>query len=308
MIERHHDYILNIPSLPAGESILNTPLQIDNDAPFLVRGRGLHIAPPPNTRNQANVNNLLFRYKNAAGNYLAPQPIQAPADFWNAFGQGGHYRPVRPQQPYPPGGTIAVDVVNNGPDITNLQVIFRGVKLYQPGSIAAPTYPPNMTKRPPLDFTYQTGKGTATDAAIVLNPSGVGSTVTQAPLIILNDADFVLRGLQAGLWTSSGDGGLYSTYGYTELYVQLFDQQLKPYSNVPIHIDWLFGNAGGTQLPSFTALGNAAPGLIVPEIYIPRNQALYFNLQRQDAPYVPFTDDLPVRLSMAWIGSKIYAQ
>jgi hypothetical protein len=308
MIERHQDYILTLPSLPSGASALSVPLTLDFDAPFAVRGRGIHIPPPPNTRNQSGVNSLLFRYKNAAGNYLAPQAIQAPADFWNAFGQNGHYRPVWPQQPYPPGGTISVDVINNGPDITNLQVIFRGVKLFQPGSIAALTYPPDMTKRPPIDFTYQTGKGTPNDPAIVLSPSGAGSTVLQAPLRIQADADFVLRGLQAGLWTSSGDGGLYSTNGYTELYVQLFDAQLKPYSNVPIHIDWLFGNAGGSGLPTFTALGNAAPGLLVPEIYIPRNSALYFNLIRQDGPYVAFTDDLPVRLSMAWIGSKVYTQ
>ena len=65
---------------------------------------------------------------------------------------------------------------------------------------------------------------------------------------------------------------------------------------------------GRHGLPGFTALGNAAPGLVVPEIYIPRNQALYFDLQRLDAPYVAYTDDLPIRLSMAWIGSKIYAQ
>lgn len=308
MIERHQDYILTIPSLASGESIESLPLTLDFDAPFMLRGRGIHIAPPPSTRNQAGVNSLRFRYKNAAGAYLAPQVIQAPADFWNAFGQGGLYRPVRPQQPYPPGGTISVDVTNDGPDITNLQIIFRGVKLFQPGSIAAPTYPPNLMARPPIDFTYQSGKGTPDDGSIVLTPSGAGSTVIQKKLLILNDADFVLRGLQAGLWTSSGQGGTYSTFGYTELYVQLFDQQLKPYSNVPIHIDWLFGNAGGTGLPGFTALGNAAPGLVVPEIYIPRNQALYFDLQRLDAPYVAYTDDLPVRLSMAWIGSKIYAQ
>lgn len=311
MIERHHDYILNVASLPAGNSIVGYPLPIDTDAPFACRGRGLHIAPPTARRNQANVNNLRFRFKSASGADLAQIPIQTPADFALAYGQGGNYRPVYPQQVYPPGGNIIVDVYNDGPDISNLQIIFRGVKLFRDGSISNPTYPARCSAH---DFTYQTGKGTQTDAAIILNPSGDGSALYQIPLQIQADADFALRALQAGLWSAGytlpdgGGSGPYSTFGYTELFVQLFDGQLKPYSNVPIHIDWLFGNAGGTELPGFRSLGNSAPGLLVPEIYLPKNGVLYFNLFRQDGPYVATTDDLPIRLSMVWIGSKVYAQ
>ena len=301
MIERHHDYILQIPSLPSGSSALSQPIPIDTDAPFQVRARGLHIAPPTATRSQANVQNLRFRYKNAAGEYLSSIPVKTPQDFAMAFGQGGNYRPVYPQQNYPPGGSIEVDVFNDGPDITNLQVIFRGVKLFRDGAFPNPTYPPRCTAR---EFVYQTGKGTSTDAPLILATT---SELRQQMFNINSDADFVLRAGQAGSWTSSGAAGLYSTFGYTELYVQLFDANLKPYSNVPIHIDWLFGNAGGTSLPSFTALGNAAPGLFVPEIYLPKNSIMYFNLFRRDAPYVSVTDSLPVRISMAWIGSKVFA-
>jgi hypothetical protein len=300
MIERHHDYVLTIPTLASGASVLSEPIKIDTDAPFLARARGLHIAPPTGTRNQTNVQFLRFRFKNAAGEYTSQIPIQTPADFALAFGQGGHYRPIYPQQPFPPGGVIEVDVYNDGPELTNLQVIFRGVKLFKDGAIAAPGYPPECTAR---DFTYQTGKGTATDPPLVLATT---SSLIQQIFNVRSDADFVLRGGQAGLWTSSGAGGLYSPFGYTELYCQLFDANLKPYSNAPLHIDWLFGNGGGTQLPGFTALGNSAPGLFVPEIYIPKNGALYFNLIRNDAAYVGVTDALPVRISMAWIGSKIY--
>ena len=305
MIERHQDYILNVASIPAGQSIVNYPLPIETDAPFLARGRGLHIAPPPATRSQGDVFNLRFRFRNAAGEYLSSAPIQAAQDFAFAFGQNAQYRPIYPQQVYPPGGNIVVDVYNDGlDDITNLQVIFRGVKLYKDGQIPAPTYPAQCRV---MDFTYQTGKGTPTDAALILQPSGDGSELRQIPLVIQADADFVLRAGQAGLWTSSGAGGTYSTFGYTELFVQLFDGDLKPYSNAPIHIDWLFGNAGGSALPGFRALGNAAPGLFVPEIYLPKSHVLYFDLFRRDAPYVGVTDALPVRLAMAWIGSKVYA-
>ncbi len=299
MIERHQDYILEIPSLPSGKSVQSLPLPLDTDAPFLARARGLHIAPPTSTRSQANVRQLRFRYKNQAGEYLANQPVQTPADFALAFGQNGLYRPIYPQQPYPPGSVIEVDVFNDGPDITNLQVIFRGVKLFRDGALPNPTYPSQCRA---FDFTYQTGKGTPTDAALILDTT---SELRQQVLNIKSDADFVLRAGQAGLWTSSGLSGTYSTNGYTELYVRLYDQDFKAFSNVPIHIDWLFGNAGGTQLPGFTALGNSAPGLFYPEIYLPKNSTMYFDLFRRDAPYVGVTDALPVRISMAWIGSKV---
>jgi hypothetical protein len=304
MIERHQDYILSIPSLAPGASVLANPLVLDQDAPFLLRQRGIHVVPVAPGRSQVDALELSFRYKNATGDYLADAPIQTPTDFQMAFGQNGLYRPVYPQQPYPPGGVIETDLINNSGDtLTNTQLIFRGVKLFPDGSLSAPTYPRNCECR---DFTYQTGKGTNTDPAIVLNPSGNGSQLYQVPLSILNDADFVLRGLQAGNWDESGDGGLYSTAGYTELYVQLFDAQLKPYSNMPIHINWLFGNAGGqTGAGQFTALGNATPGLLFPEIYIPRNSNLYFNIQRQDAPWNSIST-LPVRIIMQWIGSKVY--
>lgn len=303
MIERHQDYILQIPSLASGASIGGEGvLVLENDAPFLCRGIGLHIAPPTATRNQTDLASCLFRFKNQAVGDLSQELIQTPAYFASAFGQNGHYRPIYPQVPYPPGGAIQCEFVNNSANtLTNLQIIFRGVKLFGDGAIPNPTYPQRCR---PLDFSYQSGKGTNQDPAIVLQTT---DSVFQRALLINGDADFVLRGFQAGNWDPTGSSGLYSTNGYTELYVQLFDANLKPYSNLPMHIDWLMGNAGGTTLPGFPQLGNAAPGLIVPEIYLPRNNALYFNLFRQDAPYVGVTDALPIRLSIAWIGSKVYA-
>jgi Putative Ig domain len=300
--ERHQDYTLIIPTIPPGESAIQIPLQLDLDAPFLLRGRGIRVTPPSTSRTQSQILTTRFRYTNAAGDYLAQQAVNTPQDFWGAYGQGGNYRPVWPQQPYPPGGVISVDVYNDGAaTMNNVQVIFRGVKLFRKGSISAPTYPSPCLAR---EFTYQTGKGSPTDGQIVLTTT---ETLRQLPLTILADADFVLRAGQAGCWTSSGDdGGTYSDFGYTELYVQLFDSDLKPYSNIPIHIDWLLGNAG-TGLASFTALGSAAPGVLFPEIYLPKSTEMYFDLIRNDAAYVAITDALPVRLSMAWIGSKIFS-
>lgn len=304
MIERHYDYGLLIPSFPSGTSILQYPLAIQTDAPFVCTGIGIHIAPPTATRSQADVQQFRFRFRNAAGDDLSQIPVQTPNYFAQAFGQNGLYRPVWPHLPYPPGGFISIDAYNDSADnLSNVMFIFRGKKLYPDGALANPTYPPKCR---PLDFTYQSGKGTPTDAALILNPSGPGSTLIQVPFVVQADADFVLRGGQAGLWTSDG-GGVYSNFGYTELYMQLFDSSLNPYSNIPMPIDWIFGNAGGTELPGFTQLGNSAPGLFVPEIYLRKQDALYFSLFRQDGPYVGVTDNLPVRISIAWIGSKIFS-
>lgn len=302
MIERHQDYILQIPSIAPGQTINPATLILDTDAPFLCRAVGLHFSPPPATRTQTDIQSCLFSFRNQAGADLTQFPIQTPQYFGLAFGQNGQYKPVWPQQPYPPGGLIQAVFTNNSADtLTNLQLIFRGVKLFADGTIPNPTYPARFR---PIDFTYQTGKGTQTDLALILATT---DTRYQLPLQINGDADFVLRAGQAGLWDSTGSGGAYSTFGYTELYIQLMDSTLKPYSNLPIHIDWLFGNGGGSDLPSFTKLGNSAPGLIVPEIYLPKNSMMYYNLYRQDAAYVGVTDALPVRVSLAWIGSKVYA-
>lgn len=304
MIERHFDYILVIPSIPAGESRLSIPLEIQTDAPFRLCGRGLRVTPPVSTRSQAQVREVRFRYTNEVGNFLAQQPIQSMADFNFAYGQSGVFKPVWPQRTYPPGATISVDVINDSATaITNLQVMFRGKKLYRDGALPNPTYPPNGRGR---DFTYQCGKGTPTDAAIVMD---VTSAIRQIPLSILADADFVLRAGQLGLSTYDGGGGLYSTIGYTELYVQLFDSDLRPYSNIPIHVDSLFGSAEGTGMTGSldTSLGNAAPGLLVPEIYLPKNSVLFFNLIRNDAAYTGVADALPVKLNIAWVGQKVYA-
>lgn len=299
MIERHQDYSVTIPSLPDGESVLSYPLPIENDAPFLARARGIYIRPNLETRAQTAVNGLRFRYKNGAGAYTAQAALQTPQDFWSAFGQNANYRPIRPQQPYAPGSTTEFDLINeSGEDLFDVQVIFRGVKLFRDGAFPNYTYPADMRA---LDFTYQTGKGTPQDPAIVLNTV---QTLLQLPLNIRNDADFVLRAGLAGNWARD-TGGVYSPIGYTNLKILLMDQNLKPYSNQPMPIDWVLGNSSGLSFPSLP--GPAAPGCFFPEIYLPKNSILFYNLYRDDTLFVAAADALPVRLAMAWIGSKVYA-
>jgi hypothetical protein len=304
MIERHQDYVLTIPSIAAGKSILSYPFQLGSDGPFILRGVGMRITPPAATRSQIDVTQAEWRFTNRAGAYVMKDPIATPQYFGNAFGQNGFFKPVYGQLSYPPLGIINVDYTNYSPrTINNLQIMFRGVTLFADGQVPNPTYPPKCS---PLDFTYQSGKGSTTDPAIILQTTDdTGQRLFQVD----GDADFVIGGAYGGQYTSTGDGGLYSTTGWTELYVQLFDANLKPYSNVPVHIDWLMGSALGTgQGGTYQFItANSAPGLFYPEIYLPKNRLLYYRLIRNDAAYTGVTDSLPVRIAISWVGRKVYA-
>lgn len=305
MVERHFDYMFVVPSIPSGGYIEGVPFQLDGDAPFSCRGLGLRITPPVDSREQTNLLSTRINWTNRTGAYLAQDAVPSIQFFAGAWGQGGRFRPVRPQQPYPPNGVIRVDLFNDsGQDLTNVQFMFRGTKLYADGIVSSYTYPQNVVRT--QDFTYQSGKDTNQDPAIILPTVGdSGRRVLQ----INGDADFVLRGGLAGLWTSSGNGGQFSTTGYTEVYAQISDNRQMPYSNVPIHVDWLFGGNLGSMSVNYTPglSGPAAPGLFVPEIYLPRNQTMYYQLTRNDAAYTGVVDNLPVRMSIAWVGTKVYA-
>lgn len=305
MVERHYDYIFTVPLIPAGGFIKGYPLKLDSDAPFQCRGIGLRITPPVATRQQTNLLSTRFNWTNRTGAYLAQDVVPSVQFFAGAWGQGGRFRPVHPQQPYQPSGVINVDLFNDsGQDLTNAQFMFRGTKLYADGIVGNPTYPQQVVRT--QQFWYQSGKGSDQDQPLILTTT---DDTGKRLLRINGDADFVLRGGLAGLYTSSGNGGAYSTTGYTELYAQIFDNRQMPYSNAPMHIDWLFGGGLGNMSVNYSGglSGPAAPGLFVPEIYLPRNNVLYYQLTRNDAAYTGVVDALPVRMSIAWIGTKVYA-
>lgn len=305
MVERFYIYNFVVPTIPAGGYLKGYPFKLEGDAPFQCRGLGLRITPPVASREQTNLWSTRYNFTNRTGAYLAQEAVPSIQFFAGAWGQGGRYRPVRPQQPYPPAGVINVDLFNDsGQELTNVQFLFAGTKFYEDGIVGNPTYPQKVVRT--QSFDYQSGKGSEGDQALILTTTDdTGKRV----LRINGDADFVLRGGTAGLWTSSGDGGLYSTTGYTELYAQIFDNRQMPYSNAPIHVDWLFGGGLGNMSVNYSGglSGPAAPGLFVPEIYLQRNNILYYQLTRNDAAYTGVVDALPVRMSIAWNGTKVYA-
>ena len=91
-------------------------------------------------------------------------------------------------------------------------------------------------------------------------------------------------------------------FEYTELSIQIRDEQRKAYSNVPIHVNDLFGE--GLPTPFGTGANDDqvlfTPGLITPEIYIPRRHNLYFDVTRNDG------EGLPVDLYFRFGGMKVF--
>jgi hypothetical protein len=113
-----------------------------------------------------------------------------------------------------------------------------------------------------------------------------------------NDADYVVRGGQADL------GGAF------EVFITVRDEDEKPYSNDAVHLDVLFGSSN--MGPAFDVGGAAvAPigggpnsqGLFFPELYVPKNHVLYFDVSRDDA----FAAGAAVAtVSIPFTGQKVF--
>jgi hypothetical protein len=293
MFERHHDYLLRVPSVPAS-GLTDVPLQLDSDAPFALR---------------------LVRSRNLGGSVISGWRFQTPRRQYQSSELRtdlvldpirGRVNPTRgvviyPQMIYPPGASIVIDIGNNtGETITDAQLLFRGSKLFADGAIAAPTYPPKLAALP---FTYQT----------IVRQVLATETRTDLQLRIINDADFAYR---CGVLDPFGllvDGQPTSTFlvnppQFGELYIQLKDESRKFYSNVPIHADDLFGQAQPINAPTGNDPAVAFfPGLLTPEIYIPRDHSLYFDIHRADTAGDPVTG-MPVDLFFRFVGAKVFAQ
>ena len=291
--ERHYDYVLSGPSLAAGQIVQGLPLQLDPDAPFELRSRALRVPYDTLTQTQAALQGVSLRYTDAAGDYLS-QGLVPQALEMAYFGQGGNPKPVYPPQRYPAQGVIKVDVKNNNSTtLTGLTLYFRGVKLFKWGQRPLHTYPPKFT---PLPFTYPV---LATALPVTTPTQGLRYTFTCRA-----DADFVLRALQAGI-----NGAAPSTW---EVFLTLRDADLYPYSNAPVHLDVLCGNSfigavfpcGSSALVAPVGPGPASPGLLYPEIYVPKNNLLYIDVLRADVAYAGAAQvDLPI----AFLGMKVFA-
>jgi len=297
MIQRHQDYLIRVPSVPVGGGEFS--INLDTDAPFalrLVRSRNIGVS---------------------GWNFQTPrrqwQSSKLRTDVQAQFGT--NFRPSRgsiiyPQMVYPVGGTIPILIGNEtGAPILDAQLLFRGSKYFEPGRIAAPTYPAQVS---PLKFDYQ---------VVVPNVGGT-DTIRFNQLRVKKDADFAVRFGVCDPFTPGVESG--SPFGAPILagdnltdgpnfgqgagvYVQLVDEVFKPYSNIPIHINDLFGQ-GRPLVPLSSGAANDDsvlffPGLYTPEIYVQREHSLYVDVYREDGAGAP-----PVNLYFRFGGCKAFAR
>jgi hypothetical protein len=309
MIQRHHDYVLGpnqdarLASVAAGQTITGIPLTTDSDAPFVLRSRAMRVRYDESRHQTGNaasgtgLNHLLMRWSGPDRDYRA-QSLVRQSLYGPYFGQIGNPIPVHPQVVYPRQSTLMVDVSNDGSDVlTNLTLYFRGVKLFSPDAVKSYTYPPSFGLLP---FIYPQGTYSDTDGYTLVR----NIQVTQGPLRqtfkVKGDADFVFRAGQAGL--------SFSDTPPFEIFIRLRDEDEKPYSNDAVHLDVMFGNShfGGVYSGIAPIAGGPnSPGLIYPEIYIPKNHLMYFDITRSDA-YVAGAG--VVHLPLQFIGQKVFAK
>jgi len=308
----HFDYVLGPPmtsldsswtgesalsSVVTGANYVGIPLVLDPDAPFLLRSLAVRYTYPVTgkgpdhcTRLQNDLQSLNFRFTGPKQNYFMQGYV--PWTLLSAyFGQLGNPQPLWREVYYPPQSTIVLDLQYSGANtLSNLTFYFRGVKLFPDDSAhAVYSYPERMSTLP---FVYP----------LTVANLGVTESRLKQPFTAVQDADFVLR---ASLENTQDQA-------FFEVFFTLKDENSYPFSNRPVHVDTLFGQAG--QTPTYLAgadtatpieCGPANPGLWVPEIYVPRQHQLIYDIYRNDSAYTSCTngaENFPISL----IGAKVF--
>jgi hypothetical protein len=316
--ERLQVYVLGpnqdsrLASVAAGAT-LTVALTLDLDAPFLMRGRCVACRPVGDTSGmQSPLEFLYSQFSGPRRNFFGTGPIVlggqsfVPATIESGFfGQQGGWLPVVPEVFYPKGSTLYVQFQNNGTAaITNLTFYFLGVKQYSWGEVVAYTYPKRCAMLP---FIYPLN---VTGLAV----SGASAQSLNNIFTCKDDADFVFR---AAVWGRSA-----WTVGVgvaSQVFWILYDEQKKPYMNDWVWLGAMFpatgfsngacvqyeiGNAESGGNLQNQAVGASNPGLVYPEIYIPNNHLIYYDVKRDDS----FNSNAQgtVTLDILLMGAKVF--
>ncbi len=297
--ERHQDYVMDLSAqlgtLAANTQYPGMQLLLDPDAPFIMRSLAARMRWDLST-GQQHLSQLWFRLKRASTIFTSSDwlPLNQLA---LAFGQGGNPYPIWPHIPYPERAAIELDVWNRGANtLPGVQVVFRGVKRFQ-GSLSNPwpakTRLQNWTRSVKISGIGYTGS-TAHVRRFLLMP--------------VTDADFVLRHLQGGCVYNPNFPSAF--FPARNVWVTLRDDKDKPYSNAPVDINILMGQgtmALASVAPNSSQYGPFHPGLLYPEIYIPRYCAYSMDVLREDVAYFGQEGLGDVRMDFALGGVKVFA-
>lgn len=293
-----------LASVAANQLIEKLSLQTDVDAPFLLRSIAARVRydTSVSSHRQTGLNQLQLRFTGPDENYL--QQVTTPLTLMTPYGgQLGNPLPLHKQIVYPPSSTIFVDILNNGSTaLTNLTLYFRGVKLFRPGVHPAPPYPAKCSL---LNYTYLVGQSSSQFPTLFNIPVTTPAAGSPYNFQVTQDGDFVLRTIQAGPTASNLSW---------EVFLRLKDSDAYPYSNDFVHFDVLAGNSTGpatyptgTSFQTPVGTGPSVPGVFFPEIYIPNQRYLIYEVYRDDSAFAgqgAVAQDFP----MTFMGAKVFAR
>lgn len=269
LIERPQWYVQQFPnpSLVAGSSLLGVGLRTDSDAPFRLCGiavytlssAGVPLAGAGNVAQQ-------IRFTRPDGTWFQRDILSAqqinPFDQGAVNGAGGaaspffqYFSPLHPNILYPANSVIQIDQQALAANEDALViVVFVGTKMFQPGAIWWPTYPASFSARP---FSLPGFSVQIPLAQIPVRDFKVPQS-SQNYANPNSDADFV--------WQM----GSQSDYrpNFKGLGIKIKDWTGKYFMNDYVPLELIFGFDN-----------SQTPGIVYPEIYIPRNQALFIDVQ-----------------------------
>lgn len=306
--QRHQDYVIGpnqdgrLASVAPGQVIAGIEFQTDPDAPFLLRGRAYRVAYDTlASRTQVGLQDVAWRWSGPDQDFRST--VRVPQNLQMAFGgQSAAWKPVYPQIVYPARSTITMEVANLGAStLTNLTLYLRGVKLFPFGINPAYTYPKRcrMTQYG-YPINYQNPPDPNNPTGAVQNLLTTDTRLLQT-FQVKNTGDFVCRTLQAG--------PSYAPFAL-EVGLILRDENRKAYSNDYVHFEVLAGPSGGNYQTGASGsigaigTGNALPGVLFPEFYLPANHVMYYDIKRADAGYAG-TATIP-NFPVVLLGSRVY--
>lgn len=265
--ERAQWYVGRVPNAALTTGLVQTGLTIktDSDAPFRLTAIALYVfsntGAAQGAAGNVGVTLRFYRPDGTSGlqkHVLSGQAVN-PYDAAAVNGAGGLTAPyfslptpVQPNILYPAGSMITFDyaaLTGVAPEL--VMVVFIGTKVFAPGAAWTATYPDRYKTRPFFGYALQI-------------PTANLPALNQQ-LLIQHDADFIM---QTAVQTNYQTAALTPVAALRGLGIKMKDWQGKYYMNDYVPVELIFGGFDQSQ----------TPGVIYPEIYVPKNQGMYFDL------------------------------
>lgn len=265
MIERPQWNVFRFtnPSLVTGSSALGQEVTLDTDAPFRLTGVAVYVFSSTGAPLGAAPNvGLTLRWtmpdQTWVQKHLDSCQMLNPFDNQAVNGAGSqtapyysYFSPLKKNIFYPNASSIILDF-SELPNVADklVMVVFMGTKLYGEGSVWWPVRDPSKPARPFVGYSIQF--------------DNTKLPLLNVPFAVNPDADFCW---QFSAQTSNPGNTLSPVGAIRNVGIKIKDWTGKYFMNDFVPLDLIFGFDN-----------QQTPGLVYPEIYIPKNQLLFFDL------------------------------